>query len=376
MRKIIHIDMDCFYAAIEIRDRPELAGKPVAVGGSSRRGVLTTASYEARKFGCRSAMPTYKALQLCPGLILMPTRFDVYRRESNAIRAVFGEFTDLVEPLSLDEAYLDVSHLRSSAAAVAAEIRYRIRERTGLSASAGMAPNKLLAKIASDWRKPDGQFEVLPCEVDAFMRPLSVGKLWGVGGKTQEKIEALGARTCGELQGFTRHELVARFGKFGGELYDQCRGLDDRPVRPHRARKSLGNERTFGENITSFQALLARLEQVLDDQEGDIRKNAAGRTVRKAFVKLKFADFTKTSVERVVDRFDRAVYPGLLREAWERRNDRGVRLLGVGVRFAPPAGGGEDGAAISQLEMFAGDGEGPGWSPPPASALPRRGELR
>ncbi len=355
MRKIIHIDMDCFYASIEIRDHPELAGRPVAVGGRSRRGVLTTASYEARKFGCHSAMPTYKALQLCPDLVLMPVRFDVYRKESAAIREVFAAFTELVEPLSLDEAYLDVSHLRSDAAAVAAEIRYRIRRRTGLTASAGIAPNKLLAKIASDWRKPDGQFEIRAEEVGAFMGPLPVGKLWGVGKKTQEKIEAFGARTCGELQAFARAALTARFGKFGGELYDQCRGIDNRGVRPHRMRKSLANERTFGENVDVFETLLVRLDEVLDDQEADLRKSAADRRVRKIFVKLKFTDFTKTSVERVADRFDRSLFPDLLKEAWARRGGKGVRLLGVGVRFAEVRGG-EDGGAPgepgAQLEMF------------------------
>jgi DNA polymerase-4 len=190
VRKIIHIDMDCFYAAIEERENPALKGKPVAVGGESRRGVLTTANYAARKFGCRSAMPVYKALELCPHLILLPVRFELYRADSARIRAIFGRFTELIEPLSLDEAYLDVSNLQTNGAAIAREIRAQIREEVGLAASAGIGPNKLVAKIASDWNKPDGQFEVLPEEVDAFVAALPVGRLWGVGKKSREQLSA------------------------------------------------------------------------------------------------------------------------------------------------------------------------------------------
>ena len=239
-RKIIHVDMDCFYAAIEMRERPELRGQPVAVGGS-RRGVLTTCNYEARKFGCRSAMPSFQALRLCPDLVLLPVRFDLYRKESKRIRSIFTSFTDLVEPLSLDEAYLDVSHLRSEAASIAREVRERIREETQLTASAGIAPNKFLAKIASDWRKPDGQFEIRQEDIESFLRDLPVEKIWGVGKRTAKKIHALGAQTCGDLQGFTILELDRRFGRFGQELFNLCRGIDSRRVNPNRERKSVSN---------------------------------------------------------------------------------------------------------------------------------------
>ncbi|MDG2122162.1 MAG: DNA polymerase IV [Verrucomicrobiales bacterium] len=333
MRKILHIDMDCFYAAIEVRDHPELVGKPVAVGGRTRRGVLTTCNYEARRFGCRSAMPTWKAMELCPGLLMMPVRFDVYRRVSGEIREVFGEFTEVIEPLSLDEAYLDVSALNSSGAAIAKEVRHRIRERTGLAASAGIAGNKLLAKIASDWNKPDGQFEVEADGVDAFMRELPVGRLWGVGKKTEARIVAAGAMTCGDLRGMAKADLVRRFGKFGLDLYEQCRGLDDRPVRTHRVRKSLANERTYGENLESLEACAEKLAVLLDEEEADLKGKAVERRVKSVYVKVKFADFTKTTAERGTGRFDREACGELLAEAWGRGGGKAVRLLGVGVRF-------------------------------------------
>jgi len=188
VRKIIHIDMDCFYAAIEERDNPMLRGKPVGVGGSSRRGVLTTANYEARKFGCRSAMPVFMALEKCPELLIVPTRFDVYTRDSQKIREIFMRFTPLVEPLSLDEAFLDVSHATEPGTIIASRIRQLIREETGLTASAGIAPNKLIAKIASDWNKPDGQLTVSPGKAEDFMKNLPLKKIPGVGGKMANKL--------------------------------------------------------------------------------------------------------------------------------------------------------------------------------------------
>ena len=230
-RAIIHLDMDCFYAAIEVRDQPSLRGKPVGVGGArDRRGVLTTCNYEARKFGVRSAMPTFMALQRCPKLVVLPTRFDVYRREAAMIRGILHRFTSLIEPLSLDEAYLDVSAHPGAPGPLAQVIRGMIFRKTKLTSSAGIGPNKLIAKIASEINKPNGQLEVTPEQVPEFIEKLLVRKIWGIGEKMEKKLEGLGVKTCGELQRFSRAELVDLFGKFGLELYDLFRVIDDRPV--------------------------------------------------------------------------------------------------------------------------------------------------
>lgn len=345
MRKIIHIDMDCFYAAIEERDDPSLRGKPIAVAGSSRRGVLTTANYAARKFGCRSAMPVFKALELCPHLTLVPVRFDVYRAESSRIRSIFGRFTHQIEPLSLDEAYLDVSHLRTAAAAIAREIRAQIREETGLTASAGVSSNKLIAKIASDWNKPDGQFEVKPEEIPDFIAALPVGRLWGVGGKTRERLAALGVETCADLQRFDRIELARHFGRWGLELWNLCRGLDDRPVTPDRTRKSVSSETTFHENIVTLPALVPQMLAMIEGLKEDLLSKHSDRVIRSLVVKLKFADFERTTAERAGHALDEGVFRELLSEAWKRGRNRPVRLLGVGVRFEDP---GKD----AQLDFF------------------------
>ncbi len=340
-RRIIHVDMDCFYAAVEERERPELRGHPLGVGGSGGRGVLTTCNYEARKYGIHSAMPTFQARERCPHLILVPTRFDLYRAESARVRAIFHEYTPLVEPLSLDEAYLDVSHLPRPATEVAREIRARIFETTGLTASAGIAPNKMLAKIASDLRKPNGQHTVKPAQVAAFMLTLPAKKIHGIGEVTARRLaETLKVETCGELQAFGREELRAHFGKFGAELYDRCRGVDTRAVEPNRERKSLSNENTFNTNLTTLAECRERLAELHADLLADLESKAAEREVTKLFVKLKFADFTHTTVERCGgDPAAREVYDVLLAEGWQRREERKrvVRLLGVGVRFRTAA---------------------------------------
>ncbi|MCW1886862.1 DNA polymerase IV [Luteolibacter flavescens] len=335
MRKIVHIDMDCFYAAIEERENPALRGKPVGVGGSTHRGVLTTANYEARKFGCRSAMPVFKALQLCPQLIIVPVRFDLYRSVSAHVRAIFGRFTEKIEPLSLDEAYLDLSHLNSSAESVAREIRTQIREELGLTASAGIGPNKLIAKIASDWNKPDGQHEIRPQEVNAFMHSLPVGKLWGVGGKMREKLERLGVKTCGDLQRFDKIEMSRRFGKWGLELWELSRGIDHREVETERIRKSISTENTFRENLTSLEDLRPPMHVMLDELTGDLVRHE-DREIRSLVVKMKFADFTRTTAEKAHGILDTEIFGTLLEEAWQRGGGKPVRLLGVGVRFRDP----------------------------------------
>jgi DNA polymerase-4 len=333
MRKIIHLDMDCFYAAVEMRERPELAGQPIAVGGDSRRGVVTTCNYEARKYGVHSAMPGFQAREKCPQLVFLPVRFDLYRAESARIRQILLIYTPLMEPLSLDEAYLDVTGLDRYAWDIAKEIRRRIFDETRLTASAGIAPNKMLAKIASDWRKPNGQFAITPEQIDLFIRDLPVRKIWGVGPKSAAKFEQQGIRTCGDLQKIALPELVRRHGKWGHELHQLCRGQDARPVEPNRARKSLSNECTYLDNLTSLEQCRRELDKLVDELELDLRAKAPERPIHKAFVKVKFSDFTRTTKECVSPRPTRETYHALLAEAYQRSRQP-IRLLGSGVRFA------------------------------------------
>ncbi len=326
--------MDCFYAAIEERDDPSLRGKPVGVGGRSLRGVLTTANYEARKFGCHSAMPVFKAVEKCPHLVLVPVRFDVYHEDSRRIRAIFARFTDLIEPLSLDEAFLDVSALRTDGRVIAREIRHQIEEETQLTASAGIAPNKMLAKIASDWEKPNGQFAIAPEDISDFVKTLPVKKIPGVGRKMLEKLSPLGVVTCGDLQQFERFDLARRFGKWGSELYDLCRGKDERLVQSHRERKSVSKETTFRENLTSLEALDAAYRPLFEGLRESLSGRLGERRIKSLVVKLKFADFETTTAERAGSELDKQVFVELLAEGWQRGQGRGVRLLGLGVKFA------------------------------------------
>src|SRR5438128_12137366 len=340
--------MDCFYAAIEVRDRPAVRGKPVAVGGArDRRGVLTTCNYEAREFGVRSAMPTFMALQRCPNLIVLPTRFDVYRREAAAIRGILYRFTSLIEPLSLDEAYLDVSAHPGAPGSLAQVIRGTIFRETKLTSSAGIGPNKLIAKIASEMNKPNGQFEVKPEEVPCFIQDLPVRKIWGIGEKTERKLEELGVNTCGDLQRFSRPELVDLFGKFGSELFDLCRGFDDRPVEPDRPRKSLSTEETFPSDLETLEQCEERLGELFQELMADLAQKETTRRVTKIFVKLKFADFTRTTAERAGLEPSLSAFRSLLAEAFARTGKK-VRLIGVGVRFA------ESAPEEMQMPLFSG----------------------
>ena len=332
-RQIIHLDMDCFYAAIEVRDRPALRGKPVAVGGAhDRRGVLTTCNYEARAFGIHSAMATFMALQRCPKLIVLPTRFDVYRKESAVIRDILYRFTPLVEALSLDEAYLDVTAQTKNPGSLAQTIRDLIVQETKLTASAGIGPNKLVAKIASEINKPNGQYEVTPENVARFMAPLPIRKLWGIGAVTEDKLRQLGVKTCADLQRFDRAKLQETLGKFGWELYDLCRGVDNRTVEPNRPRKSLSNEQTFPVNLVTLDQCQEKLAELFEELAAELAQKASTRKIRGIFVKLKFADFTRTTVERVGFGPNLVSYRQLLTEAFGRAN-KTVRLMGVGVRF-------------------------------------------
>ncbi len=291
MRKIVHVDMDAFYASVEQRDRPELRGKPVVVAWKGARSVVCAASYEARRFGVRSAMPAMRAERLCPQAIFVPPDFPRYREVSRQTRAVFLRHTPLVEPLSLDEAYLDVTHELTglpSATATAREIRREIREETGLTASAGVAPNKFLAKIASDWKKPDGLFVIRPHEVEAFLAPLPVGRLPGVGRTTGAHLAELGVATVGDLLRFPADDLERRFGKFGLRLYELARGIDEHPVVPERPLKSVSVETTFASDLAlqEIAPLLAELCERL--WNAGRRRERSGRTVT---VKLKTSDF-------------------------------------------------------------------------------------
>jgi DNA polymerase IV len=300
-RKIIHIDMDAFYASVEQRDNPALRGKPVAVGYGSKRGVVTAASYEARVFGVRSAMPCVTARRLCAELIFAPPRFDEYRTVSNQIRAIFAAYTDLVEPLSLDEAYLDVTENRRgfpSASATAADIRASILAETGLTASAGISYNKFLAKLASDYRKPNGQFVVTPAMGEAFIESLPVRKFHGVGPVTAAKMNRLGIVTGADLKQQSLAFLTQHFGRSGSWYYAIARAQDDRAVSSHRERKSSGSETTFSEDLTEPAAIEAKVEAMADDVWRWCEKTQSfGRTIT---VKIKYADFRQATRSRTL----------------------------------------------------------------------------
>src|ERR687889_221906 len=292
IRKIIHVGMDAFYASVEQRDDPELRGKPVAVGGG-HRGVVTAASYEARPFGVRSAMPSVTAKRKCPELIFVKPRFDVYKAVSRQIRAIFADYTDLIEPLSLDEAYLDVSEDRlgfGSARAIAEDIRRRIREETGLTASAGVSYCKFIAKLASDHRKPDGLCVITPEKGPEFVASLPVARFHGVGPVTARKMERLGIITGADLRDWSLPALEAQFGSSGNWYYRICRGIDEREVKPDRPYKSVSAERTFDEDLDDPARLSSELARVAGYAWARVeRAEVAGRTVT---LKVKYRDFT------------------------------------------------------------------------------------
>ena len=266
-RKIIHVDCDCFYAAIEMRDDPALAGKPLAVGGSAdRRGVIATCNYEARAYGVRSAMASGQALKLCPDLLIVKPRMDAYKAVSREIQAIFREYTELIEPLSLDEAYLDVTdcpHFAGSATRIAQDIRRRVSQDLHITVSAGVAPNKFLAKIASDWKKPNGLFVITPEQVEDFVAALPVSKLHGVGKVTADKLGRLGIRTCSDLREWNKLALVREFGSFGERLWGLARGIDERAVQTDSRRQSVSVENTYDKDLPDLPACLEQLPQLL-----------------------------------------------------------------------------------------------------------------
>ncbi|TKG95503.1 DNA polymerase IV [Puteibacter caeruleilacunae] len=334
IRKIIHIDMDAFFASIEQRDFPHLKGKPVAVGGSGNRGVVAAASYEARRYGIRSAMPSKVALRKCPHLIFVRHRFDVYKEVSRQIQAIFHEYTDLVEPLSLDEAFLDVTFHKKgkpSATLIAEEIRKRIKEETNLTASAGVSFNKFLAKIASDQNKPDGLFAITPDMASEFMMNLEIEKFFGIGKVTAEKLRNIGVHFGRDLHQLERQELIRMFGKAGSHYYDIVRCEDHRPVNPTRIRKSFGAERTFHEDLYTFETLEEKLTTILEELNQKMeRQQIMGKTITIKIKTSKFEQHTKsqTFLQFLQDQeFISTTATKLLRE-FTPLFPEGIRLLG------------------------------------------------
>lgn len=351
-RKIVHVDMDAFFASVEQRDDPALRGRPVAVGHAAARGVVAAASYEARRFGVRSAMPSTTAQRKCPDLVFVPPRFEVYRAVSTQIHAIFADYTDLIEPLSLDEAYLDVTADRrvlGTASATAEEIRRRILEETGLTASAGISYNKFLAKLASDQNKPNGQFVVAPGRGEAFVEDLPVRRFHGVGPVTAAKMEGLGIRTGADLRRQSLAFLQHHFGKSGTWYYAIARGQDDRAVNPDRTRKSSGSETTFASDLTDPDAIEAGVAAMADDVWAWCEKTGSrGRTVT---VKVKWADFQQSRRSRSLSEpvssrqglhevsrvLVRSLYPP----------SQGVRLVGVSLSNLQTTGAATNELALS-----------------------------
>ena len=335
-RKIIHIDMDAFYASVEQRDNPDYKGKPIAVGGLSSRGVVAAASYEARKYGVYSAMPAKTAKKKCPFIIFVHPRFEVYKQVSNQIRQIFLEYTDLVEPLSLDEAYLDVTQHKKgkpSATLIAKEIKQRIKAETELTASAGISINKFLAKIASDYRKPDGLFLIKPEDAEAFVDQLPIEKFFGIGKVSAEKMHKLGIYNGLNLKAFSEYDLIKHFGKQGSYYYHIARAIDNREVQPNRERKSVGAENTFETDIEESEEMLEQLENIAQTLHRRIeRAKSYGRTLT---IKIKFSDFKQITRSKTysieIDSYESLWHS--TNEIFNKLDLTGykVRLLGISV---------------------------------------------
>ncbi|MDC7676569.1 DNA polymerase IV [Asticcacaulis machinosus] len=356
LRKIIHVDMDAFYASVEQRDNPDLRGKPVAVGGVRERGVVAAASYEARKWGVRSAMPSVTARRKCPELVFVPPRFEVYRAVSNQIREIFAAYTPLIEPLSLDEAYLDVTEnlkAMASATEIAQNIRADILSATGLTASAGISYNKFLAKMASDQNKPNGQFVITPKTGPAFVEALKVGKFHGIGPATEAKMNRLGIYTGLDLRAQTLPFLQHHFGVSGPYYYGLARGIDHRRVKPDRVRKSIGAENTFFEDVHSFEDAQMRLNPIIDKVWRYVEKNdTRARTVT---LKVKFSDFqqitrSRTGTTLIDTRADMAaICHDLLTGVFPIV--KGIRLLGVTLSSLGDDSQNDDAPAPAQMSL-------------------------
>lgn len=345
-RKIIHCDCDCFYAAVEMRDDPSLRHRPLAVGGRpDSRGVIATCNYEARAFGVHSAMASATALRICPDLLILPPDMSRYRLAASAIRRIFLDCTEWVEPLSLDEAYLDVSAQAEagSATQIARDLRARIEAEVGVTVSAGVAPNKFLAKIASEWRKPNGLFVIKPNQVDVFVAQLPVAKLHGVGRVTAERLRSHGIETCADLRTVEPLQLVRWFGRFGQRLGELAYGIDERPVQPQRERKSISVERTFNTDLPALNACVAELPAMIERLRERMQGAVKDRPIQHLILKLKADNFRQTTVERAATGIALKDFEPLCAEAFARLQ-RPIRLLGVGVRL--------DAGSENQLDLF------------------------
>lgn len=342
-RKILHVDADSFYASVEMRENPELRGRPIAVGGKAEgRGVIATSNYEARKFGVHSAMASSRAMALCPQLIIVPPRFELYRSVSRQFHEIFQTYTKIIEPLSLDEAFLDVSESRccsGSATLMAQEILQRISDELHLTVSAGVAPNKFLAKVASDWNKPNGIFVIPPEDIAAFVLDLPVKKINGVGKVTASRLKKMGVETCADLQAVPVNDLLQRFGKYGQRLSEVARGVDNRPVQSTRTRKSISVEHTFAEDIAQLPEMLEALDSIVEELDKRYEKISDNYFPTKRVVKIKYTDFTQTTLEEGIGSSgeswcDPPQFRRLLQTAWPR-GAKPVRLLGAGLRLQP-----------------------------------------
>jgi DNA polymerase IV len=331
-----HLDMDCFFASVEMRERPELRHKPLAVGGGTQRGVITTCNYPARAKGVRSAMPGFMARGICPDLIFLPVRLSLYQEESCQVFDLLASQSSEIERASIDEAYFRAPADPREAWDFCARIRERILAQLGLSCSIGIAPNKMLAKLMSSHRKPDAQLMMREEQVEAFMQTLDVGRIPGVGPKTQERFRQAGISTCGDLQKLSVEELASGWGHGGLVLYEKCRGVDRRDIQVSHERKSISVERTFSRNISSEDVLIDHLRALYLDFRKRLKPNVAHeQKIAKIFVRLKFSDFTRNSREAAAESLDLEAFEALAREAY-RRHPGDLRLIGLGLRFDVP----------------------------------------
>lgn len=337
-RKIIHIDMDCFFAAVEIRDKPKLKYLPVAVAGSeNKRGVVTTCNYVARKFGVKSAMPSIIAKQLCPDIIFLPVNFDKYKKVSSGIREIFQCYTKIIEPIALDEAYLDVTnsqYCNGNPEDMARQIRQKIFDDFKLTASAGISSNKFLSKIASDWNKPNGQFAIKDREIENFILQVPIRKIFGIGEKNERKLLSLKIKNCADLQTLDESKLIEMFGKYGSTLFYLCRGIDEREVEPNRISKSLSVEDTFLQDLISLEECIKQMELIF--KKLNIRLTQSkdrNRPIKSCFIKIKYNDFKTSTSQTLCNELNFDVYSNLLKKSY-REKPRPIRLLGAGIQFS------------------------------------------